>query len=320
MSFNTSLLTAYVEQQNYPLLSKSLFGSKTFGLFRKQPGVKGSATINILDNDVVVQAGACGFNASGSTTLSQRTIVTAFMKVDKKFCPDDLRGFYLQAQLQPGNYEEQIPYEQQFSEQQAALVSQTVETQLWQSDKLSAAANMSYFDGFVKVISGSGAQPVSANGYITGSYHYSSSAGGAVALSGSAVISAVDGVWTAIPANVIDKDDVRVIVGRDVFTLYQIALKNQNLYNYPVNADSNQELTIPGSAIKMVALNGLNGTFRIFAGRLSNFVIGIDLEEPGSKYKMWWDESNQEVRFTLKYTLGVNVAFPNEIVYAFNGQ
>lgn len=313
MAFNPSSLSAYVEQQNYPLLFKSLFEGRTMSIFRKQPGVKGSATINIFDQDVVVQPGGCGFNASGSTTLSQRTITTAFMKVDKSFCPDDLRGYYLQAQLQPGNFEEEIPYEQQFSDEQAAVIAQTVETQLWQSDKLSTAPNMSYFDGFIKVISGSGA-------YATGSYHVSSSLGGAAALSGSAVISVIDGVWTAIPATVIDKPDVRVYAGRDVFTLYQIALKNQNLYNYPVNADSQNELTIPGSAIKLVALNGLNGTYKIYAGRLSNFVIGIDLEEPASKYKMWWDESTQTVKFTCKYTLGVNVAFPNEIVYWFNGQ
>lgn len=313
MAFNTSALPAYVEQQNYPLLYKSLFNARTMQLFRKQPGVKGQATINIFDQDVVVQAGGCGFNASGSTTLSQRTIVTAFMKVDKSFCPDDLRNFYLQAQLQPGNFEEEIPYEAQFSEMQAEQVATVVETQLWQSDKSSTAANLSYFDGFSKVISASAA-------FVTGSNHFSSSLGGAAALSGSNVINAIDGVWTAIPASVIDKDDVRVIVGRDVFTLYQIALKNQNLYNYAVNANSQNELTIPGSAIKLVALNGLNGTYKIYAGRLSNFVIGIDLEEPASKYKMWWDESSQTVKFTLKYTLGVNVAFPNEIVYWFNGQ
>lgn len=320
MAFSVGSLPAYTEQQEYPLLYKSLFNARSMQLLRKQPGVKGSAAINIFDQDVVVQAGGCGFNASGSTSLTQRNIVTAFMKVDKSFCPDDLRGYYLQAQLQPGNFEEEIPFEAQFAEMQAAQIANTVETQVWQADKLSSAPNLSYFDGFLKVISGSGAQPVTATGYITGSTHVSNSLGGAAALSGSAVLSVIDGVWSSIPASVIDKDDVRVFVGRDVFTLYQIALKNQNLYNYTGNVNTQQELTIPGSSILLTALNGMNGTYKIVAGRLSNFVIGIDLEEPSSKYKMWWDESTQTVKFTCKYTLGTQIAFPNEIVYWFNGQ
>ena len=313
MAFNVSSLPNYVEQQEYPLLFKSLFSAKTMQLFRKQPGVKGQAAINIFDQDVVFQPGGCGFNPSGSTTLSQRTIVTAFMKVDKSYCPDDLRNYYLQAQLSPGSYEEEIPFEQEFAEKQAEVIAVQIETALWQSDKNSTAPNLSYFDGFVKVISGSGA-------YQTGSYHVSASSGFA-ALSGSGVFNVVQGVWSAIPAAVIDQEDVAVFCGRDVFTLYQQYLVSANLYHYVGDADKNVQVTIPASGLKLIALNGLNGTYKIYAGRMSNFVIGVDVEDDStSKFKMWWDESTQTVKFTCKWTVGVNVAFPAEIVYWYNGQ
>jgi hypothetical protein len=312
MAYNVSALPAYVEQQNFPLLFKSLFDAKTMQYVRKQPGVKGSATINILDEDAIFQSGACGFNPSGSSTLSQRTIVTGYIKVDKKWCPSDLDGVYAQTQLQPGSYVDAIPFEQTFSEGQAGVIAQQLETALWQGDKSSGTNNLSYFDGFVKVISGS------AN-YITGSVHVSASSN-AVAFSGSAILNFVDGVYASIPAAIIDKPDTAVLVGRDFYTLYVLALKNQNLYNYPVNSTSNNELIIPGTAMRMIALNGLNGTFKVFAGRLSNFVVGVDLEEDSANFKMWYSEDNQEVRFTCKFRAGTQVAFPNEIVYAYNGQ
>jgi hypothetical protein len=289
-------------------------------LFRKQAGVKGSATINIFDQDVVLQPGGCGFNASGSTPLTQRTISTAFLKVDKSYCPDDLRGFYLQAELTPGSIETTIPWEETFAEKQADVIATTIETLIWQGNKASTAANLSYINGFNQVVSASGAQPVTSNGYVTGSFHASSSAGFATALSGSAIQNVITGVVTSIPAQVLDQDDVAIFVGRDVALLYQAYLVSANLYHYTADADNTGVTHIPGYNLRMIPLNGLNGTGYIYAGRQSNFVIGVDMEDDAAKFKMWWDESTQVIKFTCKFTLGVQVAFPNELVVWYNGQ
>ena len=312
MGYNLAALPAYVEQQNYPLLYKSLFDGKTMQYVRKQTGVKGSATVNILDEDAQFQAGNCGFNPSGSSTLSQRTITTGYVKVDKKWCPTDLDGYYAQSQLKPGSYQDAIPFEQEFSELQSGVIAQEIEKAVWQGDKLSATNNLSFFDGFIKVISGSGA-------YITGSVHVSASSN-LTAFSGSAILDFIDGVYLSMPTAVRSKPDAAIMVGTDFFALYVIALKNKNLYNYPVNATTPNELIIPGTTMRMIGLNGLDGTYKVFAGRLSNFVAGVDLEEDSSNYKMWYSQDNQEVRFTCKFRLGTQVAFPGEVVYAYNGQ
>src|SRR5579863_5503422 len=110
MGYNVSSLPAYVEQQEFPLIHRSLFAAKTQKIVRKQKGVKHQATINILDDTSTFQPGGCGFNPLDSTTLSQRTITVGFVKVDKNWCPSTLNGIYAQTQLNAGSYNEEIPF------------------------------------------------------------------------------------------------------------------------------------------------------------------------------------------------------------------
>jgi hypothetical protein len=57
----------------------------------------------------------------------------------------------------------------------------------------------------------------------------------------------------------------------------QLHLKNANMFHY--NADSTDgEIVVPGTSIKVIALNGLNASKRVIAARKSNMFIGCDLD------------------------------------------
>ena len=320
MSYNTSALPIYVEQNRFPLLTKSILGAKTATLVTKQNGVKGQASLNILDEDCVFIPGGCGFTASGSSTLSQRTITTGYFQVNKKWCPSDLDNTYAQTQLQPGSYIDQIPFEQTFSELQSKYVARELEIALWQGDKTSATNNLSFFDGYLKVISGSGAQPVSTGGYVTGSYHLSSSTDSTV-YSGSNIANVLQGVYNAIPNQIKDAEDLVIFVGRDTLTAYQNYLFNANLFHYAAES-TNGEIKLFPYGTRLIAVNGLNGVAKvpIVAGRLSNFFYGLDLEDDLVNYEMFWAQEAQEMRFILRTKAGVQIAFPQEITYWYNGQ
>jgi hypothetical protein len=313
MGYNLASLPAYIEQQEYPLIHKSLFKAKTASIVRKQVGVKGQATINILDDSSTFQAGGCGFSPVGgdATTLSQRTITVAYIKVDKSFCPSQLNGYYAQAKLNAGSYNEEIPFWDVFSELQAGVIAQQVETALWQSNTSSANPNLSQFTGFISNISG-----------CTGVVSVTGTTGSGITTSN--VLTIMDSIYAAIPEVVLDKDDLRILVGFDVYRTFTTALKNANLYHYPVgnkDADitSDFEQVLPGTTIKVVAVHGLDGQNQIFAARLSNLVMGVDLEteteDAGDKFQMWYSQDFQEVRMTCKFKVGTQVAFCNEIVY-----
>ena len=82
MGFSLSSLTPYVEQQRLPLLTKAVFDAKTQSLMQKRVGIKYEEALNLMDTDAVFQsASTCAFNASGTTSFTQRTISVARVKV-----------------------------------------------------------------------------------------------------------------------------------------------------------------------------------------------------------------------------------------------
>jgi len=78
MSFSLGSLVAYVEQNEQMLVSASVLGPKTAQLIQSQGnvmvGVKSSETINVMNTDANFQSDGCGYTASGSTSITQRTV------------------------------------------------------------------------------------------------------------------------------------------------------------------------------------------------------------------------------------------------------
>ena len=75
MSLDVSGLAAYTDQEAMALIVKSVAGGRLSQYANLQPNVKTTTQVNILQTDVVFQADGCSRSASGTTTLSQRSIV-----------------------------------------------------------------------------------------------------------------------------------------------------------------------------------------------------------------------------------------------------
>jgi hypothetical protein len=94
-----------------------------------------------------------------------------------------------------------------------------------------------------------------------------------------------------------------------------LALTNANLFHYNTDSsNSNFEITIPGTNIKVIGVNGLNNTNRIIAMRSSNMFFGCDVIGEESKFEMFYAQEAMEVRYVAEFKAGVQIAFPNEIV------
>ena len=128
------------------------------------------------------------------------------------------------------------------------------------------------------------------------------------------VVAVLDAVYKAIPASIVDKDDVAIFVGNDVFRTYTIALKNSNLFNYTFDGQATGELTLPGTTIKVIAVQGLNGTSKIYAGRVSNLFIGTDLLNEEEQFELLHDPYAMNIKFMAAFKFGVQFAFPDEMV------
>ena len=312
MAFDVSALAAYTEQNEALLVTDSVLGAKTAALIKSagnvMVGVKSAETINIMDTDAIFQAGgSCGFTASGSTTFTQRTVTVGKIKVNESLCPKDLEAKYLQKALPTGSMYDSIPFEQEFADKKAKTIAAQLETSLWQGDTTSGNTNLSKFDGLVKLI-GAAAGVVAANvsTYISGAPLSTITAGN--------VISIFDGVYQAIPAQVVAADDMTIFCGQDVFRTYTVALKNANQFHYSIDVKADSEFILPGTPIKVIALQGLNGTNKVYAMRLSNLFLGTDLLNEEEKFEIFYAKEADQVRFVSEFKMGVNVAFPDEIV------
>jgi hypothetical protein len=315
MAFNVSALADYTEQNEDLLVTSSVLGAKTASLIKSagnvMVGVKSSETINIMDTDAIFQSGAsCGFNASGSTSFTQRTVTVGKIKVNESLCPKDLEAKYLQKALPTGSMYDAIPFEQEFSNKKAKRIAAQLETAIWQGDTSSVNVNLNKFDGLLKLVNAaSGVVDANVSAFISGAPLSSITAAN--------VISIFDGVYRAIPAQIVSYDDVVIFCGMDTFRTYTIALKNANMFHYTVDVKADNEFVLPGTTIKVIAVQGLNGTNDILAGRLSNLFLGTDLLNEEEKFEIFYAKEADQVRFVSEFKMGVNFAFPDELVKFF---
>lgn len=293
MSVNLSGLTKYVDEQKLPLIGDAITGSKTASLINLQTGIKYKATINILNQDVLFQDGAdCGFTNSGVTSISQRVIETAPIKVNLTYCQKAFNDYYMNSQVQIKAGRTNLPFEEQFIGDVIAKVKAANEKQIWQGNKTGSTVNCTNFDGFLTVLGGEA-------DVITGS-----TSGGTKA--------AVEAAYKAIPVEVLDK--AVVFVGQDTFRNYVMEVGGSNLFYYDPKVDGEYEWTIPNTSTRIYGVAGLNGTNKIVAADPANLYIGCDLADGEEIVDFWWDDSDRLYKLEILFNMGVNVAFPDKVV------
>ncbi len=320
MALDVSALTNYIIENEDLLVVKSIFGGKTADLIRSEgtvmTGVKFAEKINVLDTDAIFQNGTgCTRVSSGSTTITQRQVTIGDIAVVEDICVNTLNTKYTSKALAKGSDPNKLPFEQEYSDLKAATIAKNLEIAIWQGDTASGNANLSRFDGLIKLIDA--ATPVTANqAPFMGTTPLATNAGGGITTAN--VKACVDSMWLGLPADVTGQDDIRVFCGWDTFNKFIAAFTNQNLFNFaPAGSEvsaANGVVIIPGTNYKLTAVHGLDGTSRMFSMRMSNVYAGTDLENEQEKFTMMEDQFKDYLRFKVHFKYGVNVAFPSEIV------
>jgi ribosomal protein L18E len=315
MSFSVGTLAAYTKENEKLLVVSSVLGSKTATLIKEAGtvlvGVKSSETINIMETDAVFQDGSsCGFNASGLTSFTQRAVTVGKIKVNEALCLKDLESKYLQKALPAGSMYTSMVFAEEYTNRKAEKIADQLEKALWQGNTSSVDVNLNKFDGLIKLITAAGASVVNANSV---AFH------GVVetAITDANVVSIFDDIYKAIPAQVVDKDDIAIFCGMDVFRTYTVKLKTSNLFHYKYDEAANGQFFLPGTNVRVIAVQGLNGTNDIVAARISNFFIGTDLLDEQERFELFYAAEAMQMRFVSEFKMGINYAFPDEIVKFF---
>lgn len=306
MSYNLAGLSTYTNQQTLPLITKSLFNARTISLINKQVGVKYVSSLNLLDTTTAFSYGnTCGFNGANNTTdFTQRNLTAVHTKVHEAICPKALEAYWMQTQLTAGSMPTTIPFEQVYAEQKVASIQKALETAVWQGTGSSGSIT-----GFASIFNTASVVDLNASAY-----------GWATDLSFATLqstpanaIKLLNTFETYLPADIKGYDDVAIFCGIDVFTAIKQGLVAENYFNISyLNGVENYELTLPGSNIKLYGVNGLNGTYDLYAGRTSHMVFGTDLLNEEERFEIFYAKEADEVRFVCEFKAGVEIAFPDQ--------
>lgn len=311
MSFNLSALSQYTEQNAQQLVLTSVIGAKTAQLIKEQGNVlvnvKSAETINIMNTDANIQADSCGFSDVSTTSFSQRTLQVGKMKVNEALCLKALEAYYLQKALPAGSHYDSMVFAEQYTKLKAEKIAEKLENWMW-GGRL--GGNGAYFNGFRTII---GTEGLGTNANTTN----------ITTLTSANILAVVDSIYLALPKKVLSKNDVKIFCSMDTFRLYQIALKNANLFHYANDSKADSSLFIPATNIELIAVQGFDflathtasDNIKFIATPMSNMFLGTDLLDEQAKFDLFYAREANEMRFVAEFKLGVNFAFGDEIVY-----
>lgn len=293
MAIDVSALNNYVEEKRLPLIAKSFLKGRTIDLIQIETGVLQDTALNLVSAQVEFGDGAtCGWDATEGVALSQRLLKPTFLKVNQVFCDKNLLKKWASYEVKLAAGREQLPFEEKFMDEIANAISESIEKLVWQGD----SSNDNEPDGFLKILEEGGSGVVSATWS-----------------AGTSAYNKIKTVYNAIPANIVDKEDTVIFVGEDTYREFIQDLVAANLYHFSPDYKAG-EYMVPGTSVRVIAVNGLNGTGKIVAGRLSNFFYGVGAEDDKDTFDFWYSKDNREFRLAVYFAIAVQVAYPNEIV------
>lgn len=298
-NFVVTSLPAYV-QDNKDLIIKNfaLVGTASRQRFGIQTGIKTSAYLNYLELNPTLQDGkGCGFTASGSATLTQRTITTAVIKVNMDICPDSLLGKYAEYLVRIGANSNELPFEQYIVDGVTTEINKKIEKIIWQGDtSKSTDTDLKWINGILKQLASDSdkvAVSIAAN---------------------TAIYDAIKAVYLAIPEETLERG-AEIYVSPANYRDFLMAMVEKKYFNYSGPQDSApEEFVFPGTDVKVVKTPGLAGVNdRIVASFPENFVYGCDAEGDLEDVKVWFSDDDDLFKLKVKWNSGIAYRFPNQV-------
>ena len=282
---NLSQLSVYVDENKLGLIRKSVLGAKTTNYLNLQTGVVGKTKINLLDTTVQFGDGAaCGWNEAGTSTITQREINPAPIKVNMSFCDKAMQKYFMNHQITVAAGRSTLPFEEDFIAGVVEGVGKKLEDAIWNG----VTINEVQYDGFVQIVTKS-------------------------VTTGSTVYDSVKNLYTSIPSASLM--DTVIFIGIDGFRSLAGELTAKNLYHYDPKVDEAFEMVLPGTTTRVIGVPGLDGSNKAYAINTKHAFYGTDMQNDNETFDFWYSKDNQEFRLAINFVEGVQVAFPDENSY-----
>ena len=288
--YDLTALSTYTREVADEILLKEVLGLTLPRYASVRANIRGTEKVPFLTNDLTFQDGkSCGFNATGSTTIDQVLIETATEKINMELCPYELYDYFLTERLRQSNFQEEVPFETQLVQDIANRMGNRMEVQLFQATK----AGGDDFDGVdALLVAGNGATQIT----------YSA-----------ASVDSIAALIENIPANVIHRSDLAVMVNYADYRAYVNSLRSNstlNLFNFDdAGAMDGQEFVVyaPGTRIPVIPSVGVPAN-TMYAGPASYFQVGMNTtDDNGMSIKAFYDEGVDTVKIIGRMTYGLGI-------------
>ena len=279
---NLSQLSVYVDENKLDLIRKSVLGAKTIDYLNLQTGVIGKTKINLLDTTVEFGDGAaCGWNEAGTSTITQREIDPASIKVNMSFCDKAMQKYFMNHQIAVAAGRSTLPFEEDFIAGVIEGVGKKLERLIWNGTTIN---EVPYY-GLIQIVTKQ-------------------------ATTGSTVYDSVRNLYDGIPSASLM--DTVIFIGIDGFRSLAGELTAKNLYHYDPKVDEAFEMILPGTTTKVIGVPGLDGSSKAYAINTKHAFYGTDMQNDNETFDFWYSKDNQEFRLAINFVAGVQVAFPDE--------
>jgi hypothetical protein len=298
MAFDVTNAETVVSQHAKELATKAVAGAKTAKLLIDNksvtPGVKGSAKINKMNAGTSFQSGAsCGRTASGSVTLTDKSVTVTPIKDIQDICPKALYDTYYANLIGAGQDPEGEDLDSTFingiMDFRASKIAEQVEIMLWQGDTAATTDNtLKWIDGFLKQITAASDEIALTPG--TGT-----------------MISQLQAAYKGMPVKVRKQSDFRLFIGEDAYDAYLIELDAANKFR------ETSAFTLTGTTAQLEVTPGLNGTNKVVAARISDLHLGIDGIGDEDKATLKYSMETEQWYADFHFAVGVTPVFTDQI-------
>lgn len=276
------------------------------------PNVKYKEVIQKLAVDGIVQDASCDFVTSGSVALTEAVLTPKELQVNLQLCKQQFVQSWEALQLGFSAFDE-IPknFNDYLISYVGGVVAQATEQSIWQGRNINGQ-----FLGFEASLSAS----VAAGTAIAAGTSAPGQTAGAISgsITSANVLSKLDTIVNSIPDTVYGKEDLLLYVPTNVAKAYQQALaggaQGANGWNNQMNVG---EKPMNFNGVEIVLCPGMSAN-KVVAAQKSNLHFGTGLLSDYNEVKvidMANIDGSQNYRIIMRYTGGVVVGIPGDVVY-----
>ena len=303
----TSGLTAYVDETNTELLYQLQMASELAPYSEVYPGIKGTERLHFMTTTATFQTDACSYNASDSTTFTEKDLTVGKIAIMEDICPKLLQGFWAQQILAAGSRgEEAIPADiaRVWTEKKLNLVAKQINVADWQGDTGSGTANLNKYNGLLLEI------------FADGSVVDGNTTNASTATAVTNILARMQEMYLAIPedlrAGAPDGGGLVWFLPQAYLDFYVIALREANLFHY--KGGEGEGMNYYGTDIKLVPQVGLASQNKMVITTVGNIAIGVDLQSDEDTFEVWYSKDDRVNHSLIAFKRGITYKFSDYVV------